>query len=540
MLKFWIIALFSGMLSAFPAVAQSSYFHFPTYQITTREGLAQMQIRDLHQDMNGFIWIATQGGLSRYDGQEVVSYYETDGLPGGQIVNLTSDRDKIWGMTQTELFSFDGVTVERFMPPVDPENRLKKLIFVDRNGFLWIEFNEGVLLLKEGEFRKIHEIYPEIEDNDFQLILGKTAWERVVLLDQDNQVFFFHLTNGSIVKDTVHPGKNMTIVTESEGKVNSPDYGWIRYYYPGTVTIHKIFKVFDGRLQEVFSYSKPDQRFQFISEQAPKGIRQESGEKSEIFIKLQHDYKEVELPFNHIRFCMPQQERVFVATDDGLITVFANGLETYENSFCQYSWSVIPIDDGKLLVGCWRDGVGLISKDGQLLELYKFPDSDDPLKYAQILTNYVKADAVLFGTIDGFYWLDPDKPGLHIFKLYTTVEALEYDPHHQQYLAAGNHLFYRIDRSLTEIVDSVSIPREILSHVNANAILSMNDHSVWVGGNGGLARYDEGEENWTVYTLKKGISPVVGWLHWKVPMAMICGLDRVVGFFDMMPGRMSL
>jgi diguanylate cyclase (GGDEF)-like protein/PAS domain S-box-containing protein len=43
-------------------------------RISTKDGLSQLFVFDIEQDKDGFIWIATQDGLNRYDGQEFRYY----------------------------------------------------------------------------------------------------------------------------------------------------------------------------------------------------------------------------------------------------------------------------------------------------------------------------------------------------------------------------------------------------------------------------------------------------------------------------------
>lgn len=58
-----------------------SFFHLTTsaqrpyhWKLTDDDGLPDMEIYGLHQDQKGYMWIATDGGLCRYDGKEVRTY----------------------------------------------------------------------------------------------------------------------------------------------------------------------------------------------------------------------------------------------------------------------------------------------------------------------------------------------------------------------------------------------------------------------------------------------------------------------------------
>src|SRR6056297_2645059 len=64
--------------------------------IGLREGMAQVSANTIMQDSKGFLWIATQGGLHRYDGHEFKIYSATP-------FDTTSLSDNwVWGMAEAK------------------------------------------------------------------------------------------------------------------------------------------------------------------------------------------------------------------------------------------------------------------------------------------------------------------------------------------------------------------------------------------------------------------------------------------------------
>jgi len=77
----------------FPSTPAFTFeYHFET--LTVADGLVQSQIMDLHQDRNGSLWIATSGGVSRYDGR-FINYTSVDGLGSDQVYAIAEDSDGI-------------------------------------------------------------------------------------------------------------------------------------------------------------------------------------------------------------------------------------------------------------------------------------------------------------------------------------------------------------------------------------------------------------------------------------------------------------
>ncbi|MBC8046832.1 MAG: hypothetical protein H7Y00_08555, partial [Fimbriimonadaceae bacterium] len=55
---------------------------FPYRQYTSDGELANTNVYDIIQDAEGFLWFATDNGLSRFDGSKSNYYGVEDGLPG--------------------------------------------------------------------------------------------------------------------------------------------------------------------------------------------------------------------------------------------------------------------------------------------------------------------------------------------------------------------------------------------------------------------------------------------------------------------------
>ncbi|PWN55454.1 EAL domain-containing protein [Abyssibacter profundi] len=52
-------------------------------RVSLSDGLSQSTVLDMHQDGFGFVWLATENGLNRYDGRTIKTYYRTPGDEGG-------------------------------------------------------------------------------------------------------------------------------------------------------------------------------------------------------------------------------------------------------------------------------------------------------------------------------------------------------------------------------------------------------------------------------------------------------------------------
>jgi ligand-binding sensor domain-containing protein len=66
-------------------------------QFTTNNGLPSNTIYDIVQDENGFLWFATDYGISKFDGLTFKNFTVTDGIPGNEILAFYKDsKNRIW------------------------------------------------------------------------------------------------------------------------------------------------------------------------------------------------------------------------------------------------------------------------------------------------------------------------------------------------------------------------------------------------------------------------------------------------------------
>ena len=68
------IAALLGLMIISPVAVSGQAPPMVFEHITVREGLSQSTVLDVHQDSQGFIWIATEAGLNRFDGYQMHRY----------------------------------------------------------------------------------------------------------------------------------------------------------------------------------------------------------------------------------------------------------------------------------------------------------------------------------------------------------------------------------------------------------------------------------------------------------------------------------
>ncbi|GAB2837860.1 histidine kinase [Ferruginibacter profundus] len=73
----------------------------------TKEGLAGSTVYSMCQDKEGFMWFATENGLSRYDGTHFKNFTVKDGLPDNEVLKVFADgKGRVWIATFSKELCF--------------------------------------------------------------------------------------------------------------------------------------------------------------------------------------------------------------------------------------------------------------------------------------------------------------------------------------------------------------------------------------------------------------------------------------------------
>ncbi|MFK7845607.1 MAG: two-component regulator propeller domain-containing protein [Rhodothermales bacterium] len=155
----WRVSLFMAMLSlaailqaGLPTTTLAQPYLTRGYAI--EDGLIQSQAVALHQDKDGYLWIGTHGGISRFDGLNFNSYTIDDGLISNRTQALQEDRSgQLWagstnGITIFGPNGFEYLTTKEGLI----DNNINDLLLAS-DGNMWIATQSGVSTYDGKKFR---------------------------------------------------------------------------------------------------------------------------------------------------------------------------------------------------------------------------------------------------------------------------------------------------------------------------------------------------------------------------------------------------
>ncbi|NQY30857.1 MAG: hypothetical protein HRT69_15495, partial [Flavobacteriaceae bacterium] len=146
----------------------TSYAQEPIYKhFGVDEGLPSSEVYDIYQDKNGYIWFATDKGLSRYNGYEFENFDINDGLPGNVVLRFYPQvNGEVWcySLHHKALFyfneNFDGFRTYKHNSILNKalgKRSIVKSIFIDKFNtihFGGVHINGELLIDKKGKVSK--------------------------------------------------------------------------------------------------------------------------------------------------------------------------------------------------------------------------------------------------------------------------------------------------------------------------------------------------------------------------------------------------
>ncbi|QDP01771.1 EAL domain-containing protein [Thalassotalea sp. PS06] len=147
------LILFLGLCLSVVAYSEQPPLKFQ--QISVEQGLSQSTVMSLAQDQDGFIWMATQYGLNRYDGYEFTHFkYHSDdpfSLANNIVRNVFVDSNNVlWVGTDNGLSRYDADNnrFDNFFHEKGNANSLRDntiwSIYEDRANNLWVSTASGL------------------------------------------------------------------------------------------------------------------------------------------------------------------------------------------------------------------------------------------------------------------------------------------------------------------------------------------------------------------------------------------------------------
>jgi len=283
--KCYIVTIVSFFVFSSALFSQNKKKQFSFKNLTVNEGLSSNWVSCIEQDDEGYIWIGTQNGLNRFDGQNFLQFFNkpqnNNSLSANWVKVVTKDnKGNLWigttggglqklnlkSKTFSKQFKINGANPTRIKDILFKENRLwvatdKGLLLSDenlekfeyvsglRNLFKILSYkekeclfltNKGLFLSEEGGLLK------KIDDRPFSSIIELKGTSRFLVTYKENYYFYDLQTkilvpfNSNFIRETTIWGAASTFIYQNNILIPHPE--GILAYNPKTTSEELIMK----------------------------------------------------------------------------------------------------------------------------------------------------------------------------------------------------------------------------------------------------------------------------------------------------------
>ncbi|MDO8999725.1 MAG: two-component regulator propeller domain-containing protein [Bacteroidota bacterium] len=215
---------------------------------TVEDGLIQSQAAYICQDNYRQLWIATEGGISKFDGRRFTGYTSQDGLTSNKVTSLLCDsKGNIWAGTNYGISIFNGKAFKSIKLTNDAFNNVTNMVQMpDENVFV----TNNLKLFKINNFigekisvskdtnEIISSLFKTKNNNLLAFVIGKglyqlqqSTWTKIASLNDNLKT--------KNVRKIFITSKNDTLLATNDG-LYQLKFGEIKLYNLGETVINNL------------------------------------------------------------------------------------------------------------------------------------------------------------------------------------------------------------------------------------------------------------------------------------------------------------
>lgn len=383
-------------------------------RLTVRDGLPSAYINRILQRQDGFIWLGSKGGLSRFDGKNFSNYQiaSDSGLLSNDVLSLLEDQQqRLWVATARGLFLFDDNSQQFQHIALGEQAPTVLSLFQDSNQQIWAGTDQGLFKLAPDGAAAI-QFMPQLEikvmlNSDNQLWLGTK--QGLFSLDQQSGTASQILLTGAAGIDVRQSRIFDAIV--SDGKFYlATDRDGLLLFNPETKQVEKQWlKTEQLSSDSIWSIIRHDSKLwlgYFYD-----GISSLSIDDSAMMHYRHNPQIQYSLPHDNIsQLYIDQQQQLWIATTNGLaVTNLADQairhLGEYQQISNKHIWS-LALSGSDLWFGS-ENGLNRYDLQQHQLKVYQSGEGRDQLPRSVIWSLLPLGDELLLATNDGLLAFSP-------------------------------------------------------------------------------------------------------------------------------------
>ena len=475
---------------------------FTVFDNKNTPAIKSNQIRDLSEDSQGNLWLSTPQGLIREKNNEFTAFTAADGLSTGAVLSTFGDRSgTIWIVTTGGLNSYrDGKFTEYNAQNGLASDSIETLI-EDRQGSIWIGSSDGLTRFKDGVF------------TNYKDLAGTRTSVRVLMEDTKGRIWIgtpaglYELSGGTISVYTVLNGlSNDTIASLAEdiagriwvGTLNGLNRVDADQEHPKITVFSTAQGLPSNRVESIY----PDRQGSlWISTET--GLARFEGDRFTSF-----PTRDRLASLAVLSICEDREGNLWLGTDSGGLHALRDNkfvtFTTEEGLSNDLVRSVYQDSNSRIWIGTGGGGLNLLD-DGRITTYTTKDGLPSNLVFA---IHDDRRGNLWVGTPDGLTRLElRNGSGAARFTTYTIADGLADDFVRSIIETRAGDLFVGTRRGLTRLKDgkfTVYTTLDGLGSDYVGALLQDTGGSLWISTLGGLTRIKDG--TFTNYTTRDGLS----------------------------------
>lgn len=524
--------------------------------ITSKEGLPHQQVEALMQDDKGMLWIGTRNGLSRYDGYNIVNYFNQTDNPNSLNQNFVrsiyQDRKKrIWVGT------YDGIC--QYRPATDdfrcynmPNATIASIVETSNGKIIC----GGTQLYRYDEEADDFIMHPR-QDSEFIISMAIDKEDRLFI--STNQSVFYY--DSSFSKTTqINPSYFSDFITGSDGIIplyfDSKGTLWLGRNGKGVMNIDlkngqsSIFQpeqLSDGTVRAITEDDKgriwlgTEKGITILNADGSKEIlQQDFVDKNKlddnaiytvlcdrdgniwigtyfgginVLLKNNEQFHWIEAGYNSRnikgkvirKIIEPQKDILWMATEDGGLNIYntitgnISVLDRIENLGYNIHELFYDKDSENIWIGTFRNGLFCYHLPSGKWRQY-MPGTENGLPSDAIFSIVKQQNGVMWiATTQGLRYYDPEKNTFlrinHPVLDVDFIYCLLVDREDNMWIGTRNNGLFRIDSKTHEVSGwTAKVNNSKLKDNYITCLYQDSDSRIWVGtNNGGLQYMDPAE-----------------------------------------------
>ena len=318
---------------------------YPVRMYTLRDGLPQMQINATLLDSRGYIWLGTQNGLTKFDGEQFETFTRHDpGIGSALIRSIAEDSyHHIWLLTENGLIRFDGATFYPHPLPKSIESN-NSPIQIDNQNRIWLIASNQLYVFQQGHYTPASTFITGIDS----LVVTSIRWDHrskrlwLTGTPSSNRLYYLSGNQCYSVPDYASPaGHTCHIIPDNGPPIlrESDELGHTRYLLLNPEQPPTPFlQLANGQ--------------GVVLNPAPIDFYGMANTTGTIFKYNRNTYSLEKLyeSTGNLSYtgAMMRPGKVYFGTDKGLIEIFDNGMRYFDEQQAPYVWSVAERPNGDI------------------------------------------------------------------------------------------------------------------------------------------------------------------------------------------------